>query len=140
MGGKYHLRAPPPKPSKKSGVVEVTFCSTKLRSSVKSVSISKNFKFLNFYTCLRFLDFYPQSQKSMPEHHFLDFLSILNCFEILNVCRFCRNIKQISNIWKKFSVEQSTFGQNFFLIFFSTSKNHIFVKIYSLEMRYSCKT
>ena len=132
MWGKKVTQGTPLTPPQKKGGPWSHFLLYQALFVCKIVSISKNFELLNFNTCLRFLDFYPQSQKSMPEHHFLDFLSILNCFEILNVCRFCRNIKQISNIWKNFSVEQSTFGQNFFFIFFLTSKNYIFVKIYSL--------
>ena len=44
MEEKSHLRDPPPKPFKKSGVVEITFCSTKLSSSVKSISILKKWE------------------------------------------------------------------------------------------------
>ena len=76
----------------------------------------------------------------MPQGHFLDFLPKLNCFEILNIYIINRNIELISNIWKFFSAEQSTFGPTKNLVFFLASKNYNHLKICNLKMRYCCKT
>ena len=76
----------------------------------------------------------------MPQGHFLVFLPKLNCFEILNIYIINRNIELISNIWKIFSAEQSTFSQKKNLVFFLASKNYNHLKICNLEMRYCCKT